>query len=379
MAEPGALSGAPGGASVDAGAPVLTFEVAFGGERHLVHLAPTCLIADLKGELFSRLSVSIAGQKLMGLPAGADSAPLSSLPIKRPVHKLILIGTRDAALAALAAAEAAAETAAEAAAEAAAAEEEEEADDANPAPGARDPLDISGDPRYLALIAKRVASYRPRVIEGLRAGKRLLVLDIDYTLIDHHTVASRPSDMERPYLHEFLARAYVHYDLVIWSATSMTWVATKMRELGCMRHLSYKLAALVCKNAMVTVEHAAYGLVDVKPLPVLWGLYPQAGHSARSTLMIDDLRRNFLLNPRSGLRIHACRHMPQIRQHDRELLHLAVYLEAIAAEPDLSALEHRDWRRLLHRRGYSQALEDEEERRRREGHGGGGGGGGAGS
>lgn len=42
---------------------------------------------------------------------------------------------------------------------------------------------------YLAKINKRVRDYKINIINEPRAGKKLLVLDIDYTLFDHRSVA----------------------------------------------------------------------------------------------------------------------------------------------------------------------------------------------
>jgi hypothetical protein len=39
-----------------------------------------------------------------------------------------------------------------------------------------------------------------------REGKKLLVLDIDYTLFDHRSTAENPAELMRPYLHEFLTQ-----------------------------------------------------------------------------------------------------------------------------------------------------------------------------
>lgn len=41
-----------------------------------------------------------------------------------------------------------------------------------------------------------------------RPGKKLLVLDIDYTLFDHRSVAESGEELMRPYLHDFLESAY---------------------------------------------------------------------------------------------------------------------------------------------------------------------------
>jgi ubiquitin-like domain-containing CTD phosphatase 1 len=43
----------------------------------------------------------------------------------------------------------------------------------------------------------------------------------------------------------------------------------------------------------------------VKPLGVIWGKYEQ--YDRTTTVMFDDLRRNFLMNPQNGLKIKAFR------------------------------------------------------------------------
>ena len=42
-------------------------------------------------------------------------------------------------------------------------------------------------------------------------------------------------------------------------------------------------------------------MLQVKPLGVIWGKYPQWGK--HNTIMFDDLRRNFLMNPKNGLKV----------------------------------------------------------------------------
>jgi len=40
---------------------------------------------------------------------------------------------------------------------------------------------------------------------------------------------------------------------------------------------------------------------QVKPLGVVWGKFPQ--WSRTNTVMVDDLRRNFIMNPQNGLKV----------------------------------------------------------------------------
>ena len=78
-----------------------------------------------------------------------------------------------------------------------------------------------------------------------------------------------------------------------------------MKLLGCSNNPNYKLAMYLDSRAMISVETEKYGLVDVKPLGVIWGKYPQ--YTKDNTIMFDDLRRNFLMNPQNGLKIRPFR------------------------------------------------------------------------
>ena len=102
---------------------------------------------------------------------------------------------------------------------------------------------------------------------------------------------------------------------------------------------------------MVQTSSERYGTVLVKPLGVIWQMYPAHTHPS-TTLHLDDLRRNFLLNPRQGLKIHACRKLPVTRGDDRELLHLAVYYSLIRRLPSLDGLRHSRWKSMLRGHGY---------------------------
>lgn len=49
------------------------------------------------------------------------------------------------------------------------------------------------------------------------------------------------------------------------------------------------------KCQFVIIYHSELGALDVKPLGVIWGKYKQ--YSEKNTIMFDDIRRNFLMNP----------------------------------------------------------------------------------
>jgi len=80
-----------------------------------------------------------------------------------------------------------------------------------------------------------------------RPGKKLLVLDLDYTILDTHAWKSQSFhaiDYQRPGMHEFLTAVYPHYDIVIWSQTSWMWLESKLIELNMVgeEQTAYKIA-----------------------------------------------------------------------------------------------------------------------------------------
>lgn len=60
--------------------------------------------------------------------------------------------------------------------------------------------------------------------------------------------------------------------------------------------------------------------------------------------MFDDIRRNFIMNPNTGLKIRPFKHAHLNRDKDKELLMLSVYLKDIALHcDDFNLLNHRKW------------------------------------
>ena len=51
---------------------------------------------------------------------------------------------------------------------------------------------------------------------------------------------------------------------------------------------------------MITVDAPKYGLINTKPLGVVWAAFPDF-YRPENTIMFDDLRRNFIMNPQNGM------------------------------------------------------------------------------
>jgi len=209
------------------------------------------------------------------------------------------------------------------------------------------------DLRNIRKIREATEKLKINFINPLREGKRLLVLDIDYTILDTKPLTSGalpPSECARPRLHEFLTAIYPYYDICIWSQTSWIWLETKLIELGMLGgSQSYQISFVLDKTPMFTVFSKRDGKTyshHVKPLQIIWNHLPQFG--AKNTIHVDDLGRNFALNPRQGLKISAFRdaHTPRAMA-DRELDDLAKYLLHAATITDMETLNHKDWKRIV--------------------------------
>jgi len=95
---------------------------------------------------------------------------------------------------------------------------------------------LQDDPKIKAKLDKYwgVIQNQFTLINPIRSGKKLLVLDLDYTLFDMkgEPDASGWKVLRRPFTHRFLTACYQQYELVIWSQTSWRWLELKLTELG---------------------------------------------------------------------------------------------------------------------------------------------------
>merc|ERR1719410_485055 len=153
------------------------------------------------------------------------------------------------------------------------------------------------------------------VMNEPRDGKPLLVLDLDHTLLDFSsrrlqnsnalTSSSLASSMKRPHMDVFLCNAYQYYDLVVWSQTSWRWLETKLTELGMLTHPGYKFCFVLDKTSMFSItstkRDGSSFRHHVKPLQIIWSKFPR--WNVHNTAHVDDLRRNFALNLKSGLKV----------------------------------------------------------------------------
>ncbi|KAJ3356878.1 Ubiquitin-like domain-containing CTD phosphatase 1 [Allomyces javanicus] len=192
-----------------------------------------------------------------------------------------------------------------------------------------------------------------------RPGKKLLVLDLDHTLFDCKSTSPNPHDLLRPGTHEFLTSVHAFFDLAIWSQSSRALLNHKLATLGLLdtTHRAYRIAFTLDATAMFPVtprsrspslERAEsptrQGRMHVKALELIWARFPETWTRA-TTVHVDDLSRNFALNPRNGIRVDPWFWSADAVAKDEELPALAKYLTCVVAPAgDVTALDHRAWR-----------------------------------
>ncbi|KAL6764960.1 HAD-like domain-containing protein [Haematococcus lacustris] len=313
--------------------------VKWSGQEFALEFADSDTLADVRQKLEECSGVAPKRQKLLGLKTKAnkpaeDGDTLSSLAMK-PGLKVMMIGTSETVIQAT-------QKEAEAAPQV--------QDDFDLTEEQQGSLEVKDQPEVQEKLARRLRSVEVKILNPPRPGKKCLVLDIDYTLFDLGSSAERPEELARPYLHEFLAAAWEHYDIIIWSATGMKWVEVKMKELGVSTHPAYKLVCMLDHSAMLTVSTEKYGVFECKPLAFIWSKFPGQYHE-HNTIMFDDLRRNYIMNKQAGLVIRPFKRAHLTRHTDKELYHLTRYLLLIAPLERISHLDHSRWERYLAKHG----------------------------
>ncbi|CAE6504067.1 unnamed protein product [Rhizoctonia solani] len=212
---------------------------------------------------------------------------------------------------------------------------------------------MAQDQRNLRKISEAAQSLSLNLIYPLRPGKKLLVLDFDRTLVDTKPLKSGVLPAEeciRPGLHDFLELVYGHYDICIWSQTKRAWLEAKLVELRMVgdERRNYKISFVLDHIPMFKVRSVRGGESyshSVKALRIIWEYFPRFG--PQNTAHVDDLPRNFALNPEEGIRISAFKLDGTIElRNDCELEKLGRYLVWLASHTDFKEVDHKIWKKI---------------------------------
>lgn len=327
-----------GDGSADAGgaadAPVVRLIAKWNGKEHRLEVQESTTVGDVRRRLQEMTNVQPKRQKLIGLgkkPNPGDDIPLGSLHLKNP-HSFMMVGCPDEKVLL-------------------------DASEISDLPEVVNDLDWDFDPSEADAaqanaenrrkLEEKIKNIEIRTINPPRPGKKLLVLDLDYTLLDFKGTESSMERLKRPFCDEMLEATYAHYDIVIWSQTSWRWLELKLTEMGILQNPKFQITFVLDRTSMFSVESrmpdGRKRAHEVKPLEFIWSKFPEF-YSASNTVHVDDLSRNFAMNPKQGLKISAFKESVRVRGQDRELRYLSYYLVHIALHvPDFCALKHSGW------------------------------------
>lgn len=322
--------------------PEVALRVKWAGTIYVVELSTSSTVLDLKQRLFELTEVLPKRQKVLGLPFVSGRPPIDALPLAqlslKPDQRLMLVGSREADISAANMPDQVIDVVNDL-------DVDYEEDDT------RDTLRKA----YHRRLERRIETTEFRIINPPRGQKKLLVLDLDYTLFDCRSVADSIGDLGRPGLHHFLTVVYDKYDIVIWSQTSWRWLEAKLTGLGMLLSADYKLTFVLDRTSMFSITSRTGGKErthEVKALEIIWRKFKN--WNASNTIHVDDLSKNFALNPQSGLKIMPFKNANVSRQFDTELFKLSRYLELIACrETDFSKLKHKHWKKYCSVHGNS--------------------------
>jgi len=305
------------------------------GKEYTVIVSPNDTIQDLKHQLEGFTKVHAKRQKLMGLPSKGkllDSTVLSACGLKQR-HKFIMMGTPEEELTLFALPPT---------------DKPEIFDDfeMDYVPSMKD-IKRNSDNR--SKLKKIIESSTIHLIHAPRPGRKLLVLDLDYTILDCKNLSERENldDYKRPHLDTFMASCYQHYDIAIWSQTHWRWVEVKLTEMGLLTHPEFRISFVLDRTMMFSVssDHDKKKEHEVKALEIIWAKFPNWNKT--NTIHVDDLSRNFAMNPKNGLKITPFKNALETKATDAVLLSLAKYLKHIADHNDLTTINHHHWEKYL--------------------------------
>jgi hypothetical protein len=98
------------------------------------------------------------------------------------------------------------------------------------------------------------------------------------------------------FISHLFERARLHCD----SCDSLVLVCKSVKAVRCIVQRMNRSKQAVQQIPMTNVVSDIN--LQVKPLGVIWGRFPQWNQT--NTIMFDDMRRNFIMNPQSGLKVN---------------------------------------------------------------------------
>lgn len=180
--------------------------------------------------------------------------------------------------------------------------------------------------------------------QNLLLDRPLLVLDLDECLVYS---TEKPLDgvaadfkaagffvHKRPHVDEFLTRAWALYNVAVWSKGGTGYVEPTVQTLMEPHPKPLFVWSFPrCTRRWDSWDHQEYHIKDLKKVR-------KQGFPKERMLIVDDTARNGERNFGSIITVREFTG----QQDDKELLHLATYLESLAPHPNFRTIEKRYWR-----------------------------------
>lgn len=171
----------------------------------------------------------------------------------------------------------------------------------------------------------------------------LLVLDLDETLIHaSDEPLERPHDFrvgpfyiyKRPYLKDFLAFVFEHFDVAVWTSSSPLYAAELCEQLfSPAQELVFLWSSERCTLCIDHNKQSQYWVKDFKKLR-------RKGFCLKQVLVIDDTPEKHERNYGNLIRASAFTGAAD----DTELLALIDYLKELKDAPNVRTIDKRGWR-----------------------------------
>lgn len=176
------------------------------------------------------------------------------------------------------------------------------------------------------------------------ATKKLLILDLDETLI-HATEQRLDGEPDfkldpyfvyrRPYLTEFLEFAFTHFEVAVWTSSSMPYAQSVVRAiLPAGRSLKFLWARERCITRRSFELQSYYWVKDLKKVRRAWD-FP-----LERIIMVDDSPEKLERQYGNLVRVEAF--LGAV--HDDELLKLPKFLSWLDEHEDVRGVEKRGWK-----------------------------------
>lgn len=210
----------------------LHLSIKHSSQQYSIEISPTATLSMLKHQLYIITHIRVEHQKLI-IPKSKiklhDDDVLNTIFVDESNTKCMLIGTPETQLERLAAQQ-----------DAMKALQDEIIDDLEI--GDMEYMNnenLINNPKIQKKLTEAINTTNINFINPPRANKKLLVLDIDYTIWDMKTSPTDTNShiLKRPYTDTMLSELYLHYDFVFWSQTNWRYLEMKLTDMGILTNL----------------------------------------------------------------------------------------------------------------------------------------------